>query len=383
MAVIDWQEIWNGRRGELDNLRATRRYERIFRAITNSTLDGPATLLEFASLLGLLTVYADANGTVDTGAVLRQTRFEQPESDNPFIWEVRCEFSSEPYDVQQRNAEIEDPLNRPPIFNWEIQKYQRVVDKDVYGNAVSNSAGAPFSPLPEADDTRFVLTMERNEAEPDWNLILTYQDAINSDTFLGFSPGTAKVNLKASAAFENNLYYWKVTYTFEFRNIVTINGEQFSGWDLHLLDQGYYELDANSKPRLILDAQGNPPGEPVPLNGAGKRGLANAVTAVEVTDGGDNYSQANTTISFTGGAGTGAAATAFVDEDEDGHGPITAIFVTNGGSGYTSAPTVAIASPFGTGAAATASIAPAPAYLHYRPYNWLPFDVFDLPESIN
>jgi hypothetical protein len=64
-----------------------------------------------------------------------------------------------------------------------------------------------------------------------------------------------------------------------------------------------------------------------------------AVTAVNVVNGGTNYN-ANPTVVFSGGGGTGAAATATVNSS----GVITGYTVTAGGSGYTSTPTVAIRS---------------------------------------
>lgn len=63
---------------------------------------------------------------------------------------------------------------------------------------------------------------------------------------------------------------------------------------------------------------------------------ADAVSSVTVNDGGSGYTTAPT-ISFTGGGGTGATATATVAD-----GVVTAINVTAGGSGYTTAPTVVI-----------------------------------------
>ncbi len=64
-----------------------------------------------------------------------------------------------------------------------------------------------------------------------------------------------------------------------------------------------------------------------------------AVQSVTVDNGGTNYN-ASPVISFSGGGGSGAAATAVVNAA----GVITGITVTSGGSGYTSAPTVAIRS---------------------------------------
>jgi len=395
MAIIDWQEIWNGRRGELDNLRAMRKYERVFRAITNNSGDGPAEIFTETGLPGLLASYVDANGNaVDTGAILRNIRIEQ-EDDNPFFWTVRCEYSSEPYDVQQRTEEQQDPLSRPPIFSVGTSRVQRVFDHDAWGQPVVTSAGAPFSPLPEADDTRIVLTVERNESSPDWLTILSYQDAVNSDSFLGFPPGTGKVKIEAQSMYENNSYYWKLTYTFELRNFVTIQGTQWYGWDTHILDRGFYALDANGKPRLILDYQGNPPADPVLLDGTGKQQTTNSVTNVKVTNGGSGYDVRNSgvTVSFSDGGGSGATAIAVTANDamhqnkpyDPANQQVIAILVTNGGSGYTSAPTVTITGSngvSGTNAAATAMIGLTPVFLHFRPYNWLPFSVFNLPSSI-
>ena len=74
-----------------------------------------------------------------------------------------------------------------------------------------------------------------------------------------------------------------------------------------------------------------------------------------VTDGGTGYTSASV-VSFSGGGGTGAAATAEITG-----GVLVALLITNTGSGYTSAPTVAIS--VGSGATATAYIQPATALL--------------------
>lgn len=69
--------------------------------------------------------------------------------------------------------------------------------------------------------------------------------------------------------------------------------------------------------------------------------------------GGTAYTSAPT-VGFTGGGGTGAAATANVNE----WGAVTSYDVTNAGSGYTSAPTVGLTGGGGTGATATAVLSP-------------------------
>jgi parallel beta-helix repeat protein len=75
------------------------------------------------------------------------------------------------------------------------------------------------------------------------------------------------------------------------------------------------------------------------------------VAWIEITDGGTGYTSAPT-VSFSGGGGTGATADAFVDSS----GKVGAILVRNYGSGYTSAPTVAFTGGGGSGATATAQV---------------------------
>lgn len=75
------------------------------------------------------------------------------------------------------------------------------------------------------------------------------------------------------------------------------------------------------------------------------------VGSVIVTAGGTGYTSAPTVAFSGGGGGTGATATATV-----ANGAVTGVTITNPGSGYTSAPTVAF-SGAGSGATATANLA--------------------------
>nr|WP_267285397.1 phage tail tube protein [Pseudomonas oryziphila] len=71
---------------------------------------------------------------------------------------------------------------------------------------------------------------------------------------------------------------------------------------------------------------------------------------IAVTNGGSGYTSAPT-VNLTGGGGSGATAVAVLDGDE-----VVAINVTSAGAGYTSAPTVAFTGGAGSGATATASV---------------------------
>lgn len=81
---------------------------------------------------------------------------------------------------------------------------------------------------------------------------------------------------------------------------------------------------------------------------------ANAVSDIAVTVQGSGYTSAPA-VGFSGGSGTGAAATAVLGTGATA-GKVVSVTITNPGSGYTSAPTIAFTGGAGTGAAATASV---------------------------
>jgi phage tail sheath protein FI len=78
------------------------------------------------------------------------------------------------------------------------------------------------------------------------------------------------------------------------------------------------------------------------------------VASVTITNQGSGYTSAPT-VAFAGGGGTGAAGTAVLGTGDDAE-KVVSITITNPGSGYTSAPTVSFSGGSGTGAAGTAVI---------------------------
>ena len=79
-----------------------------------------------------------------------------------------------------------------------------------------------------------------------------------------------------------------------------------------------------------------------------------SVISVEVTDGGTGYTSAPT-VNFVSGSGFGAAATAVLGTGTDA-GKVMSITVTEGGEGYQVAPTIEFTGGNGSGAAALATI---------------------------
>lgn len=85
-----------------------------------------------------------------------------------------------------------------------------------------------------------------------------------------------------------------------------------------------------------------------------------AVQSVTITTAGTGYTDAPT-VGFSGGAGTGAAGYAIIN-----NGVVSSVVMTSAGSGYTSAPTVAFTGGGGASAAGTAVV--GGAYTEVLPY---------------
>jgi hypothetical protein len=115
-------------------------------------------------------------------------------------------------------------------MTWGFSQFTRPVAKDLDGKAIQNSAGEWFDPPPEIDDSRPILTIQRNQALWSPALAIQYQDAINSEPFLGFAKGVVKVaGISATNQIENGQAFWSVTYEFHFRR---------DGWELKVQDRG-------------------------------------------------------------------------------------------------------------------------------------------------
>lgn len=77
-----------------------------------------------------------------------------------------------------------------------------------------------------------------------------------------------------------------------------------------------------------------------------------AVASISVVGGGTGYTSAPT-VAFTGGGGTGVTATASIDAT---NGTVSALTITANGTGFTAAPAISFSGGGGTGATASATI---------------------------
>jgi len=274
MAITSFKEIHSGRDGG-DELgrdgRIVRRYTRVFRVTTDSNYDEAATILAHWACPRVGSRYSG-----DVGAYCRRVR-PRNESFSKRVWIVTAAYSSE--------AELqENPLQEAADINWNTEQFQQPYVKDKDNNAILNSAGYPYDPPVEDDDSRWTATVRKNVAAvPSW--LLEYRDAVCSDTFvldgLTIKPNEAKMQaISISNEQERNEVVYRVltmriSLKYDDRQHgVAEDNAVFKGWTRQILDAGFY--DGSDDP--CRDNHGNPVTAPVPLDGAGNQ-LANPTPA--------------------------------------------------------------------------------------------------------
>jgi hypothetical protein len=273
VAILSVNEIWDARQGSRDG-RGVRDYKRTYRVLTSTALDGPLQVGQLAgnplpgpvTIPPLLSYYIDLQGVVDYGAYVMKWTPRQTE--DPFTWLVDVEYSSDirklagtpgksgksgKAEQARDGGDQANPLSRPPVFTFSSEKFQKPIDQDVGGFPITNSCGEKFDPSPQIDDSRAVLSIERNEAAMTVAqyvaLQLKYKDALNSDQFAGQLAGMCRMEMPTGqSCFENGLFYYRMTYkvTFADPDLLTVPTGLVIGWTLYLLDHGYHHLDPNT-----------------------------------------------------------------------------------------------------------------------------------------
>lgn len=251
MAITYKGEIPAGRQGR--NSLGIRTYQRQFRLVTDSRSDGPYAIGSHASLPRIGSVHPE-----DASAWCRELTVD---NDEPYVgWTVTANYSSE-------RELSETPTSDPAVITWDSEQFQKPLIQDKDGDAVVNSAGDFFDPPAMMDDSRRVVTVQKNlTAVPAW--ILDYQDAVNSDSFsvdgVTIAIGTAKMQRVSVGAedIRNGIAFRQVTFTMHL---------QRDGWDMQILDAGFRRIDpGDSTKRIAISLDdGTEPATPALLDGSG------------------------------------------------------------------------------------------------------------------
>lgn len=277
MSILTVEEFWesDGEVGSSNQRNYTRRYK----ITTDSVSDEAETVFRDVRLPRRFDPYPL------NGASLAN-RIRARRSESPLLWSVDVEYETPSAGSQEQDP---DPLARPSEVSMDVAIFQRPAILDIDGNPILNSAKDPFAdPIAEQDDVRPTLTITRNEPTLNTARNLQYTNAVNADAFFGFDPGEVKcMQIRQDRQVEQDqddpsrqIEFWRTTFEFHMRpnTSLRINGvlTPVKGWDLALVDMGYYELRAGLEPgdparrMAIRDAAGGQVSHPVRLDGNGK-----------------------------------------------------------------------------------------------------------------
>lgn len=255
MAVTYVGELSEGRRAT--NSRGIRTYTRVFRLTTSSQTDNAFTVGSNGSLPVIGNTFPSDANAYCTDLDVQCVRGWR-------IWDVTATYSTE-------RALNTTPTSDPTFITWDTEQFQKPAVQDKDGKAVVNSAGDAFLPPEQMDDSRRIVTVQKNlAAVPTW--ILDYQDAVNSDTFTidgrSIAIGEAKMQRVSvgPAEIRNGTAFRAVTFVIALRR---------DGWAYKLLDQGYNRIDTEAvgtgeSKRTPIYIRGQLPTAPVLLDGNGQ-----------------------------------------------------------------------------------------------------------------
>jgi hypothetical protein len=156
---------------------------------------------------------------------------------------------------------------------------------------IENQAHDEFDPPIMVDDSRLTYIFARNERAFEVIRSFSYRDAVNSDPFLGFEPGEAKIaRIESNEEFDAEFggYYWRTTYEIQFRatidtaqarvTVVDAHGNTLSKippWNVTVANVGFNQLVFDKSGNLTkiacYDSQGKQPSTPQRLGLGGQQ----------------------------------------------------------------------------------------------------------------
>lgn len=245
---------------------------------------GPEEVRQHGQLPDRFSTYSINNGGViesNAFAVFQglSVRFKSVE-DSRRLFIATAKFSDKPDEGQKKDPDQPpgDPLDEPPEISTHSQKDKKPILLALDGEMIASSAGEPYDPVQEIDDTHYLLRIVKNFPDIDLAFNASYRDAINSDIFFGCAPETVKVETPGTfeRLWAGNTKYYRVTWEFSL-----LSGEDISGagpvaiiddWRLKLYDYGMYKLVGtapNQKRVTIKGLDGADLSAPTLLDNAG------------------------------------------------------------------------------------------------------------------
>lgn len=218
-----------------------------------------------------------------------------------------------------------EPEDKEPEIEYYSSTASEAADTDGYGIPFTNGNGELVDGITR-DISDMVLVVNRNFIAINATTALQYLDSTNSDVYevLGdtWLPGQAALqDFKIKPVYSGgNIAYFNVSARINFRQ--PYNTIPARAWWARYRNEGYYERVGTTATFSAPSSGETAKGYPIITSGT--------VAKIVVTDGGSGYTSAPT-VTITDATGTGAAATAVLSGDA-----VASVTVGTPGSGYKS-----------------------------------------------
>lgn len=280
MAVSWVREKWDGRQGG-GNASADVKASKQYLVKTDDKSDSEFDVLTDASL----PAFGDPHPVVPQ-LFVEDIRIAQL-AESPYYWNLTVSYTNQRQGENSGQLDGDTPSTSgggstggatptflKPEISWATEQFQVVCDTTVEGirgvkQAICNSAGDPFDPMPMKDESRLICNIKSYfETIPVW--ILDYQDAINNAAItidgVAIDEYQAKVQSVAVSEIQRR-------GDVEFRTVQMRISVLKENWVKKVLDQGFRAFDATADdtfiPYNITDDDGNQISSPVLLDGEG------------------------------------------------------------------------------------------------------------------
>ena len=191
----------------------------------------------------------------------------------PLHYEVTADYQSMPYKEGDADG-TQTPLSQPTVISYFTITSEEPIEDDIEGNAIATANGELIEGItrPISD---LGVRLQKNFGTFDPSSFYTFIDCTNSDTFLGFPPGTLRIaNIGADEQFYtdedgNEIPFWSVSVEIHARKPYRVTAAE--AWYKRVRHEGYWVKTADPFSSGFLyvrgkDDSGLPSNKPVLLN---------------------------------------------------------------------------------------------------------------------
>jgi len=179
-----------------------------------------------------------------------------PQRVSPIMAVVTASYSGE---IGPGEGIESSPIDNEVNISWRNATTDEAIDEDWNGKPIVTKNGEPIEGITERISDQ-VATIERNFLTINMYAIRAYLKSSNSDTFLGWPAGTARLmEYNASNVITDGVAgFWKVSATVQFREPYNTTADK--AWYKRLRHEGYLVRDnAGETPHIAWDEKTKTP----------------------------------------------------------------------------------------------------------------------------